>query len=156
MDLGIDLSFAFGFAGIVVLYVVIGLLAATGSAVLSQRLFRGRSEQVFYGLGLILIAAFYLAFVAYFGNDDSWSTELLAVVSFSVLGILGTRYAAILALAYLLHGVWDILHELAVHGDWTAFGPGHLTAIPLAYGVFCLAFDAAIAAYFVRRRSAWQ
>jgi hypothetical protein len=156
MNLMTDLSSTVGFAVIVVLYTVIGLLATTGSAVLSQKVFHGRSEQIFYGALLILIAGFYLAFAAYFGSNASWRTELLAVVSFSLLGILGTRYAPVLIVAYVLHGIWDILHELGAHGGWSILEPGRLTAIPLAYGVFCLTFDIAIAAYFVRRKGAWQ
>ena len=150
-----DPSSAIGFAIIVILYAVIGLLAAAGSIAVSQKLFPGRREQIFYGVFLVAIAGFYLAFVAYFGSTAAWRTELLAVVSFSLLGILGTRYAAVLILGYPLHGIWDALHELAAHGV-SALGPRELTAIPLGYGVFCLAFDVAIAAYFVRRKQSWK
>jgi hypothetical protein len=55
-----------GFIVIVTLYAVIGLLAAGGSTVLSQKLFSGKAEQTFYGAFLIPIAGFYLAFAAYF------------------------------------------------------------------------------------------
>ena len=150
------MSSTIGFAVIIMLYAVIGLLAATGSVVFSQKVFRGRSEQVFYGIFLAAIAGFYLAFVAYFGKSSSWRTESLAVVSFCLLAILGTRYAALLILGYLLHGIWDFLHELSAHSGGSVFSPGDLTPIPLAYGVFCLAFDVAIAAYFVRRKRAWE
>ena len=145
-----------GFAVIIILYAVIGLLAAAGSVVVSQKLFPGRSEQIFYGAFLALIAGFYLAFVAYFGNTASWGTELSAVVSFSLLGLLGTRYPAFLILGYALHGIWDALHELSAHGGYSVLGPGELTAIPFAYGVFCVTFDVAIAAYFVRRKRSWE
>jgi hypothetical protein len=33
-----------------------------------------------------------------------------------------------------------VLHELQAHGGYFAFEPGELTAIPLAYGVFCAVF----------------
>jgi hypothetical protein len=143
------------FVVIAVLYAVIGLLAAAGSVAASQKVFAGRSEQTFFGVFLTAIAGFYLAFVAYFGNASSWTTELLAVVLFSLLGVLGTRYATVLVLGYFLHGIWDALHELSAHGDWLILGGGYFTAIPLAYGVFCAAYDVAIAAYFVRRKGAW-
>ena len=81
---------------------------------------------------------------------------MVAVALFSLLGILGTRYVTALILGYPLHGIWDTLHELAAHGGSSALGPGELTAIPLGYGVFCLAFDVAIAAYFVRRKPSWE
>ncbi len=145
-----------GFAVIVILYAVIGLLAAAGSVAVSQRLFTGRSEQVFYAVSLAVIAGFYLAFVAYFSDTSSWGTELLAAGVFSLLGIAGARYAGVLALGYVLHGLWDALHELGAHGGLPVFGPGQLTEIPLAYGVFCAVFDIAIAVYFVRRKGSWE
>src|SRR5688572_30751897 len=133
-----------GLVVILIWYAVIGLLATAGSVVVTQKFFPGRSEQIFYGALLVLIAGLYLAFVAYFANVSSWSTELIAVIAFSVLGIIGTRYAAVLILGYALHGIWDALHELAGHSAFPPFGSGELTAIPLAYGVFCVAFDIAI------------
>jgi hypothetical protein len=144
-----------GFSVILTLYAVIGLLAALGSATLSQKLFPGRSEQILYGVFLVCIAGFYLAFAAYFGRASAWRTELLAVASFSLLGILGARYTAVLASGYALHGIWDILHEVDMHTGYSVLSVGQLTEIPLAYGVFCLAYDVAISVYFVRRRAAW-
>jgi hypothetical protein len=151
-----DPSANVGFAIIVILYAAIGLLAAAGSVALSQKLLSGRSEQVLYGAFLVPIAGFYLAFVAYFGNASSWRTELLAAAAFSLLGIFGTRYAVALVLGYLVHGVWDALHELAAHGGWLVLGHEQFTEIPLAYGVFCAMFDFAIAAYCVRRKRTWE
>jgi hypothetical protein len=151
-----DTSTTVGFAVIIILYAVIGLLAVAGSVFVSQKLFPGRSEQIFYGIFLVAIAGFYLAFVAYFGDASSWLTELFAFASFSLLGILGTRYAAVLILGYPLHGIWDVLHELSAHTGYSVLGPEQFTEIPLAYGIFCVAYDVAIAGYFVRRRGAWN
>ena len=145
-----------GFVVILIWYTIIGLLATAGSVAVTQKFFPGRSEQIFYGAVLIAIASVYLAFMAYFGNVSSWRTELIAVIAFSVLGIVGTRYAAVLILGYSLHGIWDALHELAGNGGFSPFASGELTAIPLAYGVFCAAFDIAIATYFVRRKQFWK
>jgi len=78
------------------------------------------------------------------------------VIAFSVMGIVGTRYAAVLIVGYTLHGIWDAVHEFAGHSGSLPFAPGELTAIPLAYGVFCAVFDVAIAAYFVRRKQFWK
>ena len=151
-----DTSSIVGFAVIIILYAVIGLLAAAGSVVVSQKLLPGRLEQIFYGVFLTAIAGFYLAFAAHFGTASSWSTELFAVASFSLLGILGTRYAAVLILGYALHGIWDALHELSAHTGYSVLGPEQFTEIPLAYGVFCAVFDVAISVYFVRRRRHWR
>ena len=131
-------------------------MATAGSVAVTQKFFTGRSEQIFYGAILVAIAGVYLAFTAYFGNAASWRTELIAVIAFSVLGIVGTRYAAVLILGYASHGIWDALHELAGRSGFAPFPSGELTAIPLAYGVFCAAFDIAIAIYFVRRKQFWK
>jgi hypothetical protein len=145
-----------GFVVIIILYAAIGVLATAGSVAVSQKFFPGRSEQIFYGALLVPIAGFYLAFVAYFANIASWKIELSAAIAFSVLGIVGTRYGAVLILGYALHGIWDALHELVGHSGFWPFDSGELTAIPLAYGVFCAVFDIAIAAYFVRRKPFWK
>jgi hypothetical protein len=151
-----EASATIGFVVILFWYAAIGLLATAGSVAVTQKFFPGRSEQIFYGAVFVAIAGVYLAFTAYFGNADSWRIEFFAVIAFSVLGIVGTRYAAALILGYLLHGIWDALHELAGHSGSAPFASGQLTAIPLAYGVFCAAFDIAIAIYFVRRKQFWK
>ncbi len=145
-----------GFLVIVILYAVIGLLAAAGAVSMTRKIFGPRTEQVFYGMFLIMIAAFYLAFVAYFGNATAWRAETAAVVVFAVIGLFGARLPIALIVGYPLHGLWDLLHELQAQGALSAIEPGQLTAIPLAYGVFCAAFDVSIAAYFYRRRLEWD
>ena len=50
---------------IAALYVSIGILSAAGSVYLSKSLFSPKVEQTFFGLFLIPIAGFYLAFTAY-------------------------------------------------------------------------------------------
>jgi uncharacterized protein DUF6010 len=145
-----------GFAVILVLYAVIGFLAATGSIFLGRKVFAPRTEQLFYATFLIVIAAFYLAFAAYFGAATAWRLEMAAVAVFAALGLLGTRLPLALIAGYSLHGLWDLLHEFRAHGVCSAFKPGQLTAIPLAYGVFCAVFDISMAAYFYKRRGDWR
>ena len=144
-----------GFSVIAVLYLVIGMLAARGTICIFQKIFEPRSEQIFYAIFLIVIAAFYLAFSAYFEAATAWRLESVAVVAFAVIGMLGVRLPFALMVGYSLHGVWDFVHELQAHGGPSLFEPGQLTAIPLAYGLFCAAFDFSMAAYFFRRRAEW-
>jgi len=127
-----------GFAVIVVLYAVVGLLAAVGTVSITQKALKAKAEQVFYGLFLVMIAAFYLAFAAYFGNTAAWRAETVAVVLFALIGVFGVRLPIALVVGYPLHGLWDLMHELQAQG-YSVFGPGLLTAVPLAYGVFCAA-----------------
>jgi len=145
-----------GFVVIVILYAVIGLLAAAGSVCISRKSFAPKTEQVFYATLLIMVAAFYLAFAAYFGATTAWRLESVAVGAFVAIGLLGMRFPFALILGYSLHGLWDLLHELQAHGAVAAFEPAQLTPIPLAYGVFCAAFDFCMAAYFYVRRAQWS
>ena len=144
---------------IIILYVSVGFLAAAGSIFISQKLFSAKAEQIFFGLFLIAIAGFYLAFTAYFGNQRAWRLEIGAVIVFALFGLLGLRVPAVLIIGYLLHGVWDVLHEIQTHGGGDLFGAQQTTEIPLAYGAFCVAYDWCMAAYFYTRRrryaSAW-
>ena len=104
---------------------------------------------------LIMIAAFYLAFAAYFGVATAWRLETAVIVAFVAMGLLGARLPFALIAGYSLHGLWDLLHEFQAHRAYSAFEPGQLTAIPLAYGVLCAAIDFCLAAYFCARYSEW-
>lgn len=147
---------AVGFVVIAILYVVIGVMAARGTICIFRKMFTPRLEQIFYGTFLIAIAALYLAFVAYFGAATAWQLETSVVVAFVIVGLLGMRFPLALIVGFAMHGLWDLLHELQAHGGHLAFEPGQLTAIPLAYGLFCAAFDFYMAAYFYRRRDEWS
>jgi hypothetical protein len=89
---------------------------------------------------LIMIAAFYLAFAAYFGVASAWRLETAVVVAFVAIALPGASLPFALILGYSLHGLWDLLDELQAHGAYSAFEPGQLTPIPLAYGVFLCSF----------------
>jgi hypothetical protein len=66
-----------GVVVIVVLYAVI-ILAATGTISIVPKILTSKGEQIFYAMFLIMIAAFYLAFAAYFGVATSWGWKRLS------------------------------------------------------------------------------
>jgi hypothetical protein len=140
---------------IISLYVSIGALSAVGSMYLTHRFVPMRFEAAVYGLFLIPIAAFYLAFASYFGDEAAWTLEMAAVVGFTVLGCLGTRLPVVLVGGYVLHGAWDLMHELHAHLGSDIFRERQSTQIPLAYGAFCATYDWAMALYFLYRRGQW-
>jgi hypothetical protein len=144
------------FAVIIVLYVTIGLMSVAGTVYLARKLFSAKAEQIFFALFLIPIAAFYLAFTTYFGGEGAWRLETGAVIAFIVLGLLGVRMSVVLIIGYLLHGLWDMLHEFQAHGGDDLVGTQALTEIPLGYGVFCATYDWCMAAYFYTRRGQWR
>jgi hypothetical protein len=150
-----EASIIIGFIVIVTLYLAIGFMSAAGSIFITQRIFRPKAEQIFYGIFLIPIAGFYLAFTAYFGIESAWLLESVAVLMFVAMGLLGIRIPFAIIVGYLLHGIWDVLHEFHIHGGFSVFESGQVTAVPLAYGIFCVAYDFSMAAYFYTRRSDW-
>jgi hypothetical protein len=144
------------FSIIIVLYICIGFLSAAGSVWISKKLFSAKVEQTFFALFLIAIAAFYLAFTAYFGHERAWQLETGGVIVFAVFGLLGVRVPVVLVTGYLLHGVWDVLHEIHAHGGGDLFGSQQPTDLPLGYGPFCATYDWCMAAYFYTRRCQWR
>lgn len=102
----------------------------------------------------LLATALFAAAGAYFGfavvarPPAIWGLlELLQVVAFGTLGLLGWKGSAKwLALGWLLHPVWDFgVHHL---------GPGRGFA-PLTYVFACITFDWVVAAYiFIYYRGA--
>src|SRR6516162_3520315 len=75
---------------IALLYVVVGLLGAVGSILMFRRIFQGRWEQIFWASFLVMIAAFYLSFAAYFGAEShAWRTEIGGVAIFVVFALGG-------------------------------------------------------------------
>jgi hypothetical protein len=149
-------SSALGLMAIVVLYIAIGAMSAAGSVYLWKLILSAKQEQIFFGLFLIPIAGFYLAFTAHFGNEDAWPLEAAAVAVFSVLGLVGIRVPFALVVGYLLHGMWDGIHEFNALTGGSLLGPRQTTSVPLAYGFFCATYDVLMAAYFFTRRNAWQ
>jgi hypothetical protein len=143
-------------AAILSLYLIIGVVAAIGSVTISRSRFSPRAEHIFFALLLVPIAAMYLAFVAYFGDYTTLRSEAGAAAVFAALGLLGLRFPALLILGYTLHGGWDLAHEIWQHLGAGAGDAQPLTDIPLAYGVFCAAYDWYMAGYFFTRRAAWR
>jgi len=85
------------------LYAVIGLLSATGSIVVFRRLFQGRWEQIFWSSYLVVIAAFYLSFAAYFGAvAEAWQTELVFVAVILACAVGGLLYRPAIAFGFAI------------------------------------------------------
>src|SRR5215469_10907803 len=112
-----------GFIVIIILYAAIGFMAVTGAICIARKTLAPRAEQIFYGMFLVMIAAFYLAFAAYFGAATAWRLESIAVAAFAAMGLLGARLPLVLIVGYFLHGLWDLLHELQDHVSYATSAP---------------------------------
>jgi hypothetical protein len=138
---------------VALLYVVIGVLAAIGSILVFRRIFRGRWEQIFWASFLVVIAAFYLSFAAYFeASTHAWRTEMFVVAVFLVCAVVGLFFRSVIAVGYVMHGLWDLSHCLS--GSSLAGLP--ITETPLGYGIFCSTFDFTVACYLMISDTAWD
>ena len=99
---------------VALLYVVIGLLGAIGSILIFRQIFQGRWEQIFWTSFLVVIAAFYLSFAAYFeASTRAWQTEVVGVAVFLVCAVGGLFLRSAIAVGYVMHGLWDLSHCLS-------------------------------------------
>jgi hypothetical protein len=138
---------------VAMLYAVVGVLGAIGSIVVIRRMFGGRWEQIFWASFLVVIAAFYLSFAAYFGAASrAWRTEIGGVAVFLVFALSGLFSRTAIALGYVMHGLWDLTHCLS----GTSFAGMSMTDTPLGYGIFCSSYDLVVASYLMLSDSAWN
>jgi hypothetical protein len=138
---------------IALLYVVIGLLSAIGSILIFRRIFHGRWEQIFWTSFLVVIAAFYLSFAAYFGaSTHAWQTEVVGVAVFLACALGGLFSRSAVALGYVLHGLWDLSHCLS----GSSLAGLSITEIPLGYGIFCATYDFVVAFYLMKSDTPWH
>jgi len=137
---------------VLVLYVVVGVLASVGSILVFKRMFLGHWEQIFWTGFLLAIAAFYLSFAAYYDVEPhAWKTELIGVGIFLGITFGGLFSRQAVALGYMAHGLWDLLHSLM----GTTLAGITLTEIPLGYGVFCATFDFTVTYYILTSATGW-
>jgi len=138
-----------------VIGLIIGIIIAIPGTIMPVRRFLSlHGEKTFFSLTLIPIALFYIGFAYYYGDLSALHAEIVGLLIFTVLALLAQFMAAwILVYAYVLHGLWDVLHEIfeAVIG-----GAVPWTKVPAGYAVFCLAYDLIIAVYIYRRMRLWD
>jgi hypothetical protein len=138
---------------VVLLYLVIGLLSAIGTILIVRRIFQGRWEQIFWASFLVVIAAFYLSFAAYFeASPHAWQTEVVGVAVFLVCAVCGLFFRPAIAVGYVMHGLWDLSHSLS----GSSLAGLSITDIPLGYGIFCATYDFVVAGYLIRSDTAWH
>ena len=142
-----------GGAVIAILYIIVGLLAAVGTILVVPRILLGRWEQIFWAVFLVIVAAFYLSFAAYFdATSHGWKTELFGVAIFLVCASGGAFSRQAIALGYVLHGIWDLSHSAA----GTSFAGLTLTDIPVGYGMFCATYDFTVTYYILKSGRSWR
>src|SRR4029434_7056254 len=127
---------------VALLHVVVGLVGAIGSIVVFILIVQGRWDQIFWASLLVVIAAFYLSFAAYFGaSTHAWQTEVVGVAVFLVCAVGGLFSRFAIAVGYVTHGLWDLSHCLS----GSSLAGLSITEIPLGYGLFCSTYDFTVA-----------
>ncbi len=134
---------------------VVGIIIAIPGTIMPVRKFLSlRGEKIFFSLTLIPIALFYIGFSYYYGDLSALHAEIVGLIIFTVLALLAQFMASwILVVAYVAHGVWDVLHEVYVA---SIGGVIPWTEVPAGYATFCLAYDLIIAAYVYQRMRLWN
>jgi len=118
------------------LEIFLGLQFAVLLIFLSSR-WSTRKQLNLWRNGLILVALVYLVFVYYSTAWESLIQEMLGVIGYSCLAILGYRYSPMfLVIGWALHTFWDILLHYPTS-----------TIAPQWYPGACLGFDLTIAGY---------
>jgi hypothetical protein len=138
---------------VALLYAVVGVLGAIGSILVFRQIFQGRWEQIFWASFLVVIAAFYLSFAAYFGaSTHAWRTEMVGVAIFLVFAAGGLFARSAIALGYVMYGLWDLSHCLS----GSSLAGAAITETPLGYGIFCSTYDFVVACYLMISDTAWH
>jgi len=134
---------------------VIGIIVSIPLTIVPTRRFlRPRHERAFYSLTLIPIAMIYIGFVYYYGDLDALYAEIAGVLLFTVFALWAQFSTAwILAVGYVAHAFWDILHEIFVTGAGLPFP---WTDVPPGYAAFCFVYDLIIAVYIYQRYRLWE
>lgn len=134
---------------------IIGIIVAIPGTIMPVRKFLGvRREKTFFSLTLIPIAMFYIGFSYYYGDLSALHAEIVGLIIFTVLALLAQFMASwILVAAYVVHGLWDVLHEIFVGAIGSAIP---WTQVPTGYAAFCLAYDLIIAVYVYKRLQLWD
>jgi len=106
-------------------------------------------DRSFYPTVLVVIASYYALFAVMSGSTRTLLAELVVILGFVVLSVLGSKLNAwIIVVGMVAHGVFDLVHRGLIHND----------GVPLWWPMFCMTFDVTAGGYLawrlLRRRSA--
>src|SRR5262249_3943923 len=71
---------------------------------------------------------------------------------FLFCGVCGLFFRPVIAVGYVMHGLWDLSHSLS----GSSLAGLSLTAIPLGYGIFCATYDFVVAFYLTISDTKWH
>ncbi|PHS70549.1 MAG: hypothetical protein COB22_07950 [Cycloclasticus sp.] len=130
------------------------IVAIPGTIMLTRKFLKPQTEKAFYALSLIPIALIFIGFTYYYGDLSALPAELIGVLIFLTFALLSQFFAIYLLIyAYILHALWDLLHEIFVIEINTGIT---WTQVPTGYAAFCLTYDLIIAYYVYLNLERWS
>jgi hypothetical protein len=129
---------------LILVLVAVGFGAALVTLVWGRRR-SARAERRLYVTILIVMQALYLGFVIVRPSARAFVVEAAFLLVCWGLAAGGRRWALLLPLGYLLHGLWDFRHGAQL----TAY-------VPSGYPEVCAVYDWSLMLYFLTRVKAWS
>ena len=115
---------------------MVGVVLALG-VTLFARVVGLDKDRAFYPTVLIVVALYYILFAAISGSSQTLLAELIPMVGFVALAVVGFRTNEWIVVAGLAgHGAFDAIHSTLVTN----------TGMPAWWPAFCLAYDVGAAA----------
>ncbi|MCH7764498.1 MAG: hypothetical protein IIB95_12310 [Candidatus Marinimicrobia bacterium] len=131
----------------VIIWLLAGLIAGYGYFKYASKTHIGREKKA-YRIGLVVAAAIYIFFAVLWGDIYWIVLEILGVLGFGMLALLGKRISYyVVSMGWLLHILWDVALHLQ--------GPGAHVA-PAWYAISCASFDLLLAGIIAYRVYSWQ
>lgn len=101
-----------------------------------------RREPFIYSVGLIVAALLYVGFSLAGASSQWFMIELIGLVVFSLIAVLGLRVSLwFLTIGWVLHVSWDVLLHLMKEQPF----------VPNWYPVVCISFDLIVAGYIATK-----
>ena len=111
--------------------VVFGVLLAVGIAALGK-FTRFDEDRSFYSTVLVIIASYYVLFAVLGGSGHALAWELIIVVAFSTVAIIGALFLpTLVGAAIVAHGLFDIVHDVLIENS----------GVPTWWPSFCASVD---------------
>lgn len=119
--------------------VVVGVLLAVGIATLAK-FTRFDEDRSFYSTVLIIIASYYVLFAVLGGSGHALVWELILVVAFSTIAIIGALFfPTLVGTGIVAHGLFDIVHDILIENS----------GVPTWWPTFCASVDVSLGIWVI-------
>jgi Family of unknown function (DUF6010) len=119
--------------------VVVGVLLAVGIAALAK-FTRFDEDRSFYSTVLVIIASYYVLFAVLGGSGHALVWELIIVVAFSTVAIIGALFLpTLVGMGIVAHGLFDIVHDVLIENSGVpAWWPSFCASVDVLLGIWVI------------------